>query len=124
MKPFFKRLLLLSLVFAGAVVLIRAEDLSAVRTRMEQRLSKIDDLKSQGIIGENNRGFVEVRGGDAEAAAVVSSENTDRQAAYAGLAKQTGTSAEQVGRARAKQLATASAAGVWIQKEDGSWAKK
>ncbi|HYP18055.1 MAG TPA: DUF1318 domain-containing protein [Opitutus sp.] len=43
---------------------------------------------------------------------------------YAAIAKQTGSSADQVGRARALQIAGASAAGVWLQKEDGSWYKK
>ncbi len=55
---------------------------------------------------------------------MISAENTDREVVYAALAKQTGSSADQVGRARAKQIAAGSAAGVWVQKEDGTWQKK
>ena len=39
-----------------------AENAGEIRQRMEQRLSTIDDLKAKEVIGENNRGFVEVRG--------------------------------------------------------------
>lgn len=103
---------------------VHAQDLGAVRARIAQRLSKVDELKTKGAIGENNRGFLEVRGGDPEAAGVVSAENADREAVYAALAKQTGSSPEQIGRARAKQIAGNSSGGVWVQRDDGSWAKK
>lgn len=101
-----------------------AQDLGAVKARMAQRLPQLDQLKAKGAIGENNRGLVEARGADAAAGPVISSENSDRETVYAALAKQTGSSADQVGRARAKQIAASSAAGVWVQKEDGSWHKK
>jgi len=117
-------LLVAALGLGAAVVPARAQDLAAVKARMTQRLSQVDDLKAKGAIGENNRGFLEERGGGGNAAGVVSAENADRGAVYAALAKQTGGSADQVGRARAKQIAAGSAAGVWVQKEDGSWYKK
>ncbi len=126
MKTSLLRLFVLSvaLVLGTATVTLRAEDLNAVKTRMAQRLPALDALKAKGDLGENNRGFVELRGGDAAAGDVMAAENKDRGEVYAALAKQTGGSAEQVGRARAKQLAAASAAGVWLQREDGSWYKK
>ena len=55
---------------------------------------------------------------------VVAAENRDRGIVYAEIAKQTGTHVDQVGRARARQIAAASARGVWLQKNDGSWYKK
>ena len=116
--------LIVALVFGAGVGRVRAEDLGAVKARMNQRLSKIDQLKSSGAIGENNRGFAEVRGGGGDAADVVAAENRDRETVYAAIAKQTGSSAEQVGRARARQIAAASAPGVWLQREDGNWYKK
>lgn len=126
MKIYFLRLLsliaVLSLGFVTATV--HAQDLGAVKARIAARLPKIDELKAKGAIGESNRGLLELRGGDAEASGVVSAENADREAVYAALGKQTGASADQVGRARAKQIAAHSAAGVWLQKEDGSWYKK
>lgn len=126
MKPALFRLLSLValLAFVLPVSVVYAQDLGAVKARMGQRLRQLDDLKSKGAIGENNRGFVEARSADASAGSVISGENSDREAVYAALAKQTGSSADQVGRARAKQIAAGSAPGVWVQKEDGSWQKK
>ena len=116
---------MLALVLGLGVVAVQAaEDLGAVKARMNQRLSQVDQLKAEGAIGENNRGFLEVRGGGGEAAGVVSAENSDREAVYAAIAKQTGSTADQVGKARARQIAANSAAGVWLQREDGNWYKK
>lgn len=112
------------LVVAAGVVTTTAADLNAVKARMSQRLSQLDQLKAGGAVGENNRGFVEVRGGGGDAASVVAAENQDREAVYAAIAQQTGSSANQVGRARARQIAAASAPGVWLQKDDGSWYRK
>ncbi len=126
MKNLFYRLLFLSvaLLLGIATVTAHAEDLGAVKARMSQRLAKLDEFKAKGVLGENNRGFVELRGGDTAAGDVMAEENKDRGEVYAALAKQTGSSAEQVGKVRAKQIAAGSAAGVWIQHEDGSWHRK
>ncbi|MFT3780386.1 MAG: YdbL family protein [Nibricoccus sp.] len=107
----------------GFVAAVRAEDLGAVKTRMAQRLSQVDGMKAKGVVGENNRGLLEARGAGADAA-VISAENSDREVVYAALAKQTGTSADQVGRVRAKQIAQRASAGEWIQDESGAWRKK
>ncbi len=112
------------LVCAFPAAVLHAQDLGAVKARMSQRLAQLDPLKAKGAIGENNRGFVEARAADPAAGAVISAENSDREAVYAALAKQTGTSSDQIGRARAKQIAAGSAPGVWVQKEDGTWQKK
>jgi len=124
---FSKLLLLLSLVLASPALvnsLNAAEDLNAVRARMEQRMPSIDALKKDGAIGENNRGQLEVRGGGGNASSVVSAENRDREIVYAEIAKKNNTSAEQVGRARARRIAASSAAGVWLQRENGEWYRK
>jgi uncharacterized protein len=102
---------------------LRAEDLGAVKARMEQRLAQVEALKAKGAVGENNRGYLEARGDGADAS-VISSENGDREIVYAALAKQTGTSAEHVGRSRAKQIAQRAHAGEWVQDERGEWKKK
>jgi uncharacterized protein YdbL (DUF1318 family) len=124
MKTNFLRLVLLMTALVFGIAPSQGQDLGAIKARMDQRLSKLDALKSQGAIGENNRGLVELRGSNAEAGDVVAAENRDREAVYAALAKQTGSSPETVARARAKQLAASSAAGVWIQKDSGDWYKK
>lgn len=101
-----------------------AESAAAIRQRMEQRLPQLDDLKARGAIGENNRGFVEVRAAAGNAATLVADENRDREAVYALIAQQTGATAESVGRARAKQIAANARSGVWVQDEGGAWKKK
>lgn len=127
MKTSFLRFFFFSaaLLMGAATVQVHAQDLNAVKARMAQRLSQLDSYKAKGVIGENNQGFVELRGGgDAAAGDVMAGENRDRGEVYAALAKQTGGTADQVGKARAKQIAAGSAAGVWLQREDGSWYKK
>jgi uncharacterized protein YdbL (DUF1318 family) len=102
-----------------------AESAADIRRRMEQRLPAIDALKTSEAIGENNRGMLEVRGsGGADASSVVAEENRDRDAVYALIAKETGATADSVGRARAKQIAANSRPGVWVQDAGGAWKKK
>jgi uncharacterized protein len=115
--------LLLALSLA-ALTSARAEDLSAIRARMEQRIAQIDALKTQGALGENNRGFLEVRASAAEADALASAENKDRTAVYEAIAARTNATADSVARARARQIAANSAAGVWLQRDSGEWYKK
>jgi uncharacterized protein len=120
-----RRVSLAVIMFIGCVgVATAAEDLAAVKARMEQRLPLLDQLKTKGVVGENSRGMMELRGGDVDAGDAVAAENRDRGMVYAQIAKQTRTSVEQVARVRARQIAAASAPGVWLQKEDGTWYKK
>jgi len=124
MKTLFVRLCwVLALGFAVAPF-ARAQDLGAIKQRMESRISALDALKTSGAVGETNQGLVEVRAAEGDAAAVVAAENADRLAVYEAIARKTGSSVAAVGGARAKQIASGSKAGVWVQKEDGSWAKK
>ncbi len=108
-----------------AAVVVHAESAADIRRRMEQRLPAIDALKAEGAVGENNRGFLEVPpAGKAGTGNVLSDENRDREAVYALIAQQTGATPEAVGKARARQIANGSKAGVWIQEENGQWKKK
>ena len=119
------RFFILFAVFGLFVASAFAESAGDIRRRMSERLPSIDSLKAKEAIGENNRGFVEVRNsGDASAPAVVAAENTDRQAVYALIAKETGSSADAVGKARAKHIASTSKSGVWVQDDSGKWIKK
>jgi uncharacterized protein len=125
MKISILRFLLLPAVLAfGVIAVAQAEDLAAIKARITQRLATLDAFKAKGLIGENNRGLVELRGGGPEAGDVVAAENRDRGVVYAAIAQQAGSSAETVGRARAKQIAAASAAGIWLQRENNEWYKK
>ncbi len=121
MKTLFSRILFVSVLLV-TVSAVRAEDLGAVRGRMEQRVSKIDALKTSGVLGEDNRGFLAVRSGSD--GGVAAAENADRATVYATLAQKTGATADAVGKARARQIAAGSAAGVWLQRDNGEWYKK
>jgi uncharacterized protein len=116
------RCLLVCAALFGAASFVQAQSLGDIRARMEKRVSQVDALKSKGVLGENNRGFLEVRSGDD--GGVAAAENADRTAVYAALAQKTGASAAAVGQARAKQIYGASAKGVWVQAPGGEWLKK
>ncbi|MCX6933706.1 MAG: hypothetical protein B9S26_02180 [Opitutia bacterium Tous-C4FEB] len=116
--------LLVGLLSAGVVAARAAEDLGAVKARLAQRLGSLDQLKSSGAVGETNRGLVDLRAASPAAGDLVAAENRDRGIVYAAIAQQTGSTVETVGRARAKQIAAASAPGVWVQRESGEWYKK
>ena len=127
MKTFWIRSLFAVAALLATVVAtnLHAADLGAVKQRMAQRLSTVDALRDRGAVGENNRGFLEARGTlSAAENQTVADENSDRSAVYAALAQQTGSSADLVGRARAKQIAQGSKPGVWLQRESGDWYKK
>lgn len=112
-------------LFSVVVAAVYAEDAAAIKQRMDERLPRIDALKERQVIGENNRGYVEVRGSaSADDQQVVSAENRDRTAVYEVIAHQTGSTAEAVGRARAKRIAESSTPGVWLQDETGRWYRK
>jgi uncharacterized protein len=121
---------LFRLLFAFAVVALgtvgaQAQDLGAVKARIEQRLSAVNALKDRGVAGENNRGYLEARGnasgGDQQ---VISDENNDRRTVYTALAQQTGANPDTVGQKRAAQIASIAKPGHWIQDPSGSWRQK
>jgi uncharacterized protein YdbL (DUF1318 family) len=116
------RFFTLCLALGALVTSAWADSAADVRRRMEARLPDIDRLKTQQIVGETNRGFLQVvQNGNGEADRLVSAENGDREIAYAEIAKETGSSTETVGRARAKKLAANSRSGVWLQMDSGQW---
>lgn len=123
-----KTLLALLSLFVALLVpvtVVHAEGAAAIQQRMQSRLTTVDALKQREAVGENNRGFLHVRGAlSADEAAVVAAENADRTAIYAELARRTGSNADTVGRTRARKIAAGSAAGIWIEDESGRWSRK
>ena len=124
MKTALRLWTVLAVTICGFTALARADDLADAKQRIAARQSDVAALKQRGALGENNRGLLEVRGDGGNAGAVSAEENRDRGVLYSEVAKRTGASADDVGRARAKQIAANSAAGVWVQHEDGSWHQK
>ncbi len=122
MKRHLFPLLLASFACLVAPAVLSAATPAEAKAHMRERVPAIDKLKLSESVGENNRGFLEARKPDAEA--VVAAENADRAVVFADAASRAGSSADAVGRAFARQVAAASAPGVWLQSEDGKWYRK
>lgn len=101
-----------------------AEDMNAVRTRMEERLPVIAELKVRGIVGEDKMGYLQCIGKNREKEDIVQTENQDRRTVYGSIAKKEGVSIEQVGQRRALQIAAKAKKGEWLQGQDGKWYQK
>lgn len=125
MKKLLFRLMFACAVLAGGSLALAAENLAAVKARIEQRVDALNAAKSRGVAGENNRGYLEARGqGAAADAKLIAEENGDRRTVYAALAAQTGSTPDAVGRQRAQQLAGLAHKGHWIQDANGTWRQK
>lgn len=95
-----------------------------IRQRMIARLPAVKELKAKGIVGENNKGFLEFVGQNKEKQDVVAAENQDRAQVYTAIAEQQGTTAELVGKHRAVQIADKAQRGEWLQDANGKWYQK
>ncbi len=110
----------------------------AIRAIIESRasrLTQINDYKSRGVIGENNRGALEVRDLDAisdlraraDVQKLVRAENADREQLYKEIAAAKNIDVSQLDKIRAtyaETLRNNSRPGDWIQMPDGSWQRK
>ena len=117
---------ILALNLTALLLLITpAAQAGSVKERMKARAPAILNLKAQGLVGENNQGYLEVRGaGGGNAAALVEAENEDRRLVYKAIAAKTGGSVEQVGQRAAARRAEVAGGGEWIQKPGGEWFQK
>lgn len=109
---------------AASAVVVQAADIDSAKAGMRERVPQLDQLKASGAVGEANTGLLAVRSPGPETEKFVAAENADRAILFAELAKKTGGSAESAGKVFAKQIAAASKAGVWLQREDGGWFRK
>jgi uncharacterized protein YdbL (DUF1318 family) len=119
------KFLIATILAALAVLLLAQAGLADdIKDRMKARLPVITELKAQGLLGENNQGYLEFRGGQKPKADVVQAENADRAAVYKAIAQRQKTTPTFVGQARAAQIAEKEPAGFWIQDPGGAWKKK
>jgi hypothetical protein len=109
-----------------AAVLTLADSVPAqgIKERMKERLPVIAQLKTQGIVGENNRGYLDFVGNVKTHEALIAQENQDRKTVYAHIAKQQNTSLSVVEKNRALQLIERAAPGTYVQMPDGTWVQK
>jgi len=99
-------------------------DVEQAALRRRDRRSQLAQYESKGVIGENGSGLVEVRGqADAQAQALVSSENSDRMVIYTAVAQKNGTSVADVQKLYAKRLQNDAPSGTPIE-TGGVWAVK
>lgn len=96
-----------------------------IKARMQERLPTIVQMKSEGMIGENNKGYLEfVPGAAKKNEGAITAENNDRKAVYSAIAGQQKTTPELVGERRAIPIAEKAAPGEWLQDKSGKWYKK
>ena len=115
---------ILTFLIIGFFVLGATSFADDIKARMKNRLPVIKKLKIEGIVGEDNKGYLQFVGGNKAKADVVTAENKDRKTVYTAIAKQQGTTAELVGKRRALQIAKKAAPGEWVQDAGGNWIKK
>lgn len=129
-----KKILLLSCMmclFASAVMAQASYDIKemtpAVKSALESRKARFGELKSlkaQGLVGENNRGYVQLLGGPAQNKSVVDAENRDRKLIYQTIVEQNGLAADSlatVEKVFAKVQANKADHGEKVQDEAGQW---
>jgi len=114
------------MILGIAAVLTIADSVPAqgIKERMKDRLPVIVELKTQGIVGENNRGYLDFVGNVKTREALIAQENQDRKTVYAHIAKQQNTSLSVVEKNRALQLIERAAPGTYVQMPDGTWVQK
>lgn len=118
---------MMSVVVLVGVCLWVAQGVSVaqdIKEQMKARLPAIVDLRDRGIVGENNKGYLEYRSEAREQQEVVAAENRDRKQVYGAIAAQQGTTEQLVGERRAAQIAEKAAPGHWIQDPGGRWYQK
>ena len=94
-----------------------------LRKRLRERAPEIAKLKSDGIIGETDEGYVDFVKGKDKGGDVVDAENADRKAVYENIARDTGESADTVAKQAAQKQFDHARPGEWL-KIDGKWKKK
>jgi len=122
-----KRITLIAILpvfILGTLITSAYSSSKAIKQRMIERLPVIKSLKDQGIVGENNKGYLEFVGQKKDKADVINAENQDRKLVYSAIAKQQGTTVELVGKHRAIQIGNKARPGEWLQDAAGKWHKK
>jgi uncharacterized protein YdbL (DUF1318 family) len=106
----------------------------SLKKQMADRFPRMTPYYQKGAVGENNRGYVEIRetgnlstAEKNEIKQLAEAENRDRRSLYQEVAKSMNITPDQiikVQRIFADKWQQAAAPGWWNQKEDGTWVKK
>ncbi|MBI5585310.1 MAG: YdbL family protein [Deltaproteobacteria bacterium] len=105
-----------------------------LKKQLADRFPRLKPYFQKGALGEGFKGFVETREVGSLSAAektevrqLAEAENRDRQALYQEVAKSMNIPPDQIQKVQrifADKWQQSSAAGWWIQKEDGKWVQK
>jgi uncharacterized protein YdbL (DUF1318 family) len=115
---------IVALLLIPATALFGAESKKdQLKKRLRERAAQIEKLKSDGVIGETDEGYVDFVKGKGDGADVVDAENSDRKAVYEQIAKDTGESADKVAKQAAQKRFDHAKTGDWL-KIEGKWKKK
>jgi len=136
----FKKILMMSIIglIAATLAVTNASsqetyDIKTMTPEVEQalmsrrdRYDHIVELKNQGAIGENNKGYVEALKENEEVQAVVDAENKDRGVIYKTIADQNDLmdALSTIEKVFAQVQREKAEPGEMIQLDDGSWIKK
>lgn len=120
----YKIQILLIICFVFAISSASARSLNEVIQSMKQRAPAVKKLKSAGIVGENNKGYLSFIGSAGGHKALVLKENKDRKATYKYIARKENTSLSVVEARNAKRKADKARSGEFFQNPSGSWIKK
>jgi len=101
---------------------------AAIERRKERRLT-LTSWEAKGVIGENARGFVEVKAASAasagsEVSSLAQEENMDRKTIYKSVASKNGAAEEETGKLFAKRIQSDAPQGTPIEGIDGGWNTK
>jgi uncharacterized protein YdbL (DUF1318 family) len=120
--------------YAQEATTVSTPSIRALKESMKNRFPSLRPYFDAGNIGESNKGLLDVRdeaGLNLQAKAalrnLVRDENGDRNKLYAEVAQALKIEASQIERIQkifAAEWAKKSAAGWWVQQEDGAWVKK
>ena len=123
LKHPFPVLLLAALCVFPAMAVASPVDEAAAR--IKDRLEQIDQMKLDGKIGEDARGFLQKRETlNPRESGLLEAENADRLVIYQSIAGRTGQTVEEVGRQRALRIAQQARSGVWLKDASGDWYQK
>ncbi len=115
---------LLTILSLISIIVASGALAGSLKEKMKARQPKIIALKAKGLIGENNLGYLEYRGAKEPRKELVKADNQDRESVYRAIARQQKTTAENVGRRRAAQIAERAPSGTWLQNIQGEWYRK
>lgn len=101
-------------------------EVTAALENRRARYNQIQDLKKQGLIGENNQGYISVLKHDVKIVPVIEAENQDRKVIYQTIADQNGLSGalNQIEKVFAGVQRDKAQAGEKVQLENGNWVTK